>query len=342
MVVKTFLGWLVAAAILVVGQGAAGAGAGADAGAQSFADRDAVKRYIAELVAEHNFDPQQLATWFRSAQSRQDIIERISKPAEKVWLWRDYQKLLVDDARVAQGVAFAAEHADTLQRAAHTYGVAPEIILGILGIETKYGRITGSFPVLESLLTLGFDYPPRADFFRRELTQFLLLTREEGKDPTQLLGSYAGAMGYGQFISSSYRHYAVDFDGDGLRDIWTNPQDAIGSVANYFARHGWRGDIPVAIALTPPASALPALEALASKQLKPSISVATLRSHGIALDELADETRVSLYRLQGADGIEYWVGTDDFYVITRYNHSHMYALAVWQLAQRIRAGLDAS
>ena len=120
--------------------------------------------------------------------------------------------------------------------------MAPEVVLAILGIETRFGRVTGSFPVLESLMTLGFDYPPRAAFFRKELGEFLILAREEGKDPASLTGSYAGAMGYGQFISSSYRHYAVDFDDDGVRDIWTNPVDAIGSIANYFARHRWQGD----------------------------------------------------------------------------------------------------
>ena len=197
----------------------------------NYAVRSDVAEYVRTVTSEHGFKADELKALLSAVEYRADIIERISKPAEKVWTWARYKRHLVDEQRIAEGAVFWHKHADTIARAAQTFSVAPEIIVAILGIETRYGRITGTYPVLESLMTLGFDYPPRASFFRKELTEFLLLAREEDKDPTTLTGSYAGAMGYGQFISSSYRYYAVDFDDDGVRDIWANPVDAIGSIA---------------------------------------------------------------------------------------------------------------
>lgn len=292
--------------------------------------------YIDTLVAEHQFSRAELEALFADVPVRQDIIDKISRPAERVWTWGRYKGHLVDPARVKAGVAFWSEHADTLARAQQVYGVAPEIILAILGVETRYGQITGSYPVVEALSTLGFAYPPRAKFFRKELTQFLLLAREEGMAPLTLNGSYAGAMGYGQFIPSSYRHYAVDFDDDGLRDIWHNPVDAIGSIGNYFARHRWAGEQPVAIALTP-------TEALAAGKydtgLKLHSSVGQLQAAGLVPEDIgvAAETPARVYRVEGAQGLEYWLALPDFYVITRYNHSHLYALAIHHLAQEIKA-----
>ena len=183
-------------------------------------------------------------------------------------------------------------------------------------------------------MTLAFDYPPRARFFRKELTQFLLLAREEGKSPMSLLGSYAGAMGYGQFIPSSYRSYAVDFDQDGVRDIWQNRIDAIGSVANYFSRHGWRGvgDVTVPVQIK---TETEQLRSLANESLKPTHSVAEMTEMGVIADGLDPEARVLLLRLSGGKNPEYWLGFNDFYVITRYNHSRLYAMAVYQLGQEI-------
>lgn len=314
----------------------------ADAGAEGdhprpYAERSDIAEYLDGLSQQHGFQRESLQQLFAGVQQRQDIIERISRPAERVWTWAKYRNHLVDQPRIEQGVEFWAEHTATLDRAAHAYGVAPEYIVAILGIETRYGRVTGSFPVLEALTTLGFDYPPRSSFFRKELTQFLLLAREEGKDPRELTGSYAGAMGYGQFIPSSYRHYAVDFDEDGVRDIWRNPVDAIGSVANYFARHRWRGNGPVAVPVTVRDAGT---AELANASLELRHSVAELQARGIELPGSAAAVeptdKAALFKLDAAEGDEYWLGLHDFYVITRYNRSHMYAMAVHQLALSIK------
>ena len=304
-----------------------------------YADREDVQAYSRTLVDTHGFDAVYLAELFSHAQYRADIIEKISKPAEKVWTWGRYKKHLVSAERISKGIEFMRVHRATLERAEQVFGVAPEYVVAIIGIETHYGKITGSYPVLDALMTLGFDYPPRAKFFGRELTEFLLLAREEGKDPRALLGSYAGAMGYGQFISSSYRHYAVDFDGDGIRDIWSNPVDAIGSVANYFNKHHWRGDDHVALQLSVPDAGLSQIQKLSSTNPKLRLNYGDLSALGATTTAtLAATTQVALFRLERDAQIEYWLGLHDFYVITRYNHSHLYGLAVYHLAQAINAG----
>lgn len=304
-----------------------------------YAERLDVRTYLDTLAQEHGFDRKALTELFAQVRQRQDVIERISRPAEKAWTWARYQKLLVSQTRIEQGVEFWTAHADTLARAHKQFGVAPEYVLAILGIETRYGRVTGDFPVIEALTTLGFDYPPRSKFFRKELTEFLLLAREEGMHANQLAGSYAGAMGFGQFIPSSYRHYAVDFDNDGVRDIWQNPTDAIGSIANYFSRHKWRGEGPVALTVDvgSTVAATAAVQQAINGGLELRHSVASLQSMGVQINGLAPDTKVALYKLEGKGGDEYWLGLHDFYVITRYNHSHMYALAVHQLSQAIKA-----
>ncbi|MFU8815961.1 MAG: lytic murein transglycosylase B, partial [Pseudomonadales bacterium] len=212
-----------------------------------YSERADVRAYVAQLVAEHGFAADELMELFAQGERKQNILDAIARPAERVLKWHEYREIFLGEPRISQGVEFWNEHEEVLAEAERVFGVAAEYVVAIIGVETRYGRVMGSHRVLDALLTLGFDYPPRADFFRRELTQFLLLTREEGRNPVELMGSYAGAMGYGQFISSSYRAYAVDFDGDGLRDIWANTHDAIGSVANYFARHGWRAGEPVVL-----------------------------------------------------------------------------------------------
>ena len=301
---------------------------------ESYLSRAEVDAYIEELIQQHDFSRPELEEVLAAAERRQDIIDLMRRPAERRLNWHEYRKIFLDEQRIAGGVEFWQQNQATLERAEKEYGVAPEVIVAIIGVETRYGRVTGRHRVVDALMTLAFDYPPRASFFRKELTQFLLLAREEGKNPTSLTGSYAGAMGFGQFIPSSYRNYAVDFDRDGVRDIWQNRTDAIGSVANYFSRHGWRGAAQVTLPVQLKAETEQLLD-IANQSLKPTHSVAEMAEMGVIVDRLDPEARVLLLRLLGGDKPEYWLGFDDFYVITRYNHSRLYAMAVYQLGQEI-------
>lgn len=225
------------------------------------------------------------------------------------------------------------QHHETLKRAEDEFGIPAEIITAIIGVETYYGRQSGKTQVFDSLVTLGFDYPPRSRFFLSELEQFLLLSREENVGVSDIRGSYAGAMGMPQFISSSYRHYAVDFDGDGKRDLWNNTEDVIGSVANYFKVHGWKAGGQVVV----PARVNGQIEETRNK-LKPHTSISDLAGNGVfpktAVD---DDAKATVISLKGKRGKEYWLGLDNFYVITRYNHSALYAMAVYQLSQEFDA-----
>ena len=299
-------------------------------------DMDQIIELVDEMVAEYNFESKELHTLFEEAQKKERIIELISRPAEKAKPWHEYREIFVTDKRIEAGVEFWEKNHDSLERARRIYGVEPHFIVSIIGVETFYGRITGGYRVLDSLATLSFEYPPRSKFFRRELKQFLLLSREEGKDPLSLSGSYAGAMGLGQFIPSSYREYAIDFDGDGYRDIWSNETDAIGSVGNYFERHGWNGEqvvvVPVRLSNDGP-------QLQPNIDWKPEKTVKQLGIDGLDLGSvdkaISLDTKATLIKMDGKSGPEYWLGTNDFYVITRYNHSRMYALAVFQLAEAI-------
>ena len=302
---------------------------------ESYAERPEVQAYIDELVQTHQFSRTALEGVFSQSTRQNRIIELMSRPAERRLVWHEYRKILVDEPRISQGVTFWRENRAALERAERTYGVPPEIIVAIIGVETRYGRVTGNFGVVDALSTLAFDYPPRAKFFRGQLTQHFLLSREEGKDPLSMKGSYAGAMGYGQFIPSSYRSYAVDFDGDGVRDIWSNKTDAIGSVANYFAENGWRGqnDVVERVSL---AAETAELTSLANGALKPTRTVAQWRDLGVRVSaEQPANRRATLMRMQQPESAEYWLGFEDFYAITRYNHSRLYAMAVYQLSQAI-------
>ena len=302
--------------------------------AESYLSRAEVDAYIEELIQQHNFSRPELEEVMAAAERRQDIIDLMRRPAERRLNWHEYSKIFLDEQRIAGGVEFWQQNQATLERAQKEYGVAPEVIVAIIGVETRYGRVTGRHRVVDALMTLAFDYPPRASFFRKELTQFLLLAREEGKNPISLTGSYAGAMGFGQFIPSSYRSYAVDFDQDGVRDIWQNRNDAIGSVANYFSRHGWRGAEQVTLPVQLKAETEQLLS-IANQSLKPTHSIAEMAEMGVIVDGLDPDARVLLLRLLGGEKPEYWLGFDDFYVITRYNHSRLYAMAVYQLGQEI-------
>jgi membrane-bound lytic murein transglycosylase B len=301
-----------------------------------YAERADVREYVDELVSEHGFDRADLLELFSEAERKERILESIARPAERTLEWHEYRQIFVKEPRISQGVEFWAANEEILNAAEARYGVAPEYVVAIIGVETRYGRITGSYRVLDALMTLAFDYPPRSSFFRKELTEYLLLAREEGEDPATFTGSYAGAMGYGQFIPSSYRAYAVDFDEDGARDIWANEADAIGSVANYFSRHGWQAGEPVAMQVTLGGEAA---DGLATKSLALQSTVGALTAAGVQLAaaDLDGTTPANLYRMMQPETAEYWVGFKNFYVITRYNHSRLYALAVHELSQAVLA-----
>ena len=290
-----------------------------------------VEEFIAEMTRDYGFAGEQLRELFAQAERKQAILDAISRPAERVKPWKEYRPIFLTDSRIAQGVDFWRENDAALARAEAEYGVPGEIIVAIIGVETFYGRNTGSHRVLDALSTLGFDYPPRQPFFRQQLKEFLLLTREEQVDPLLLKGSYAGAMGLPQFMPSSFRAYAVDFDGDGRIDIWNNPTDAIGSAASYFKQHGWAAGEPVVARAKVSGKRF---EEGLTVGLEPQKSAGELRSLGWQFDTaVADGTAITAFRLEGAEGDEYWVGLPNFYVITRYNRSVMYAMAVHQLSQ---------
>jgi len=205
-----------------------------------YIDHPDSKKIMQELVEIHGFEKSYVEDVFKNATKQQKIIDSISKPAEFTWTWERYKKLFIEDKRIRNGKKFIKQNIDTLRRAEQEFGVPKEIIVSILGVETRYGKIMGSYRVIDSLTTLGFDYPRRSAFFKDELIKFFLLTRENNLDIYSIKGSYAGAMGYGQFISSSYRAYAVDFDGDNKADLFNSVDDAIGSIANYLKVHGWK------------------------------------------------------------------------------------------------------
>jgi membrane-bound lytic murein transglycosylase B len=295
---------------------------------------------IDELVSQEGFDREELIEIFSDAGRQQSILDAMSRPAEKTKAWYEYREIFLNDKREKQGLEFYQQHRETLQRAEQETGVPAAMIVSIIGVETYYGRIAGSYRVIDALSTLAFDYPRRSEFFTKELKHFLILTRDQGMDPLLLKGSYAGAMGYGQFMPSSYRSYAIDFDGDEKADIWNNPVDAIGSVANYFKAHGWTEGDPVIVAANATA-AIPEEMMSRGRNLKPRFSVAEFTAAGLEPTMQTDpEAEAIGIEFELADGMEYWLGLHNFYVITRYNHSAMYAMSVYQLSQRIAAGVS--
>ena len=304
----------------------------------NYAQRADVKQFINEMVYKHGFDRTYLETQFAGAKRLDNVLESIAKPAEKVLTWKQYRPIFVTSKRSRKGKKFIAEYNDILQRAEKEYGVPVEIIAAIIGVESYYGKHTGKYTIFDSLTTLGFDYPPRSAFFKSELKQFLLLSKEENISIDKMTGSYAGAMGMPQFISSSYRHYAVDFDGDGKRDLWNSIADVIGSVANYFSQHGWQPGAGVVY----PATVENTSVVREKNSLQPYTTLKQLESQGVALKKTpanpgvdADD-EVTLLKLKGRRGDEYWLGVNNFYVITRYNHSVLYAMAVYQLSEKLK------
>lgn len=278
----------------------------------------ALGEFIQEMQTRHGFAERDLRQWFAAAEIKEDIIAAITRPRESL-PWHRYKTGFVNDKLAREGAAYWRQHGAILARAAKTYNVAPEVVLAIVGVETHYGRNLGRYRVLDALTTLSVHYPPRAAFFRRELEQFLLLAREQRRDPLSFKGSYAGAMGIGQFMPSSYRAYAVDFDGDDARDLSGSVADALGSVANYFKQHGWRGGEPIYAALT---------DTLAR-------SVAT--GDGTSpLPALRDDAGGEVIELADVDGPLYRLVYPNFGTILRYNKSRHYAMAVAELSERIR------
>ena len=306
--------------------------------ADNYGVNPAAQAVVDELVREEGFDREQLQQVFAQAERQESILKAISRPAEKTKAWYEYRAIFLNEKRERQGLEFFAEHRETLERAERETGVPAQIIVAIIGVETYYGRNTGSYRVIDALSTLAFDYPRRSEFFTKELKNYLMLTRDQGFDPLDLKGSYAGAMGYGQFMPSSYRSYAVDFDGDDVIDIWTNPVDAIGSVANYFKAHGWRAGEPVVFAADASTDAPEELFVRSRSDLKPVRTVAEFEAAGVVPRQKLDpEALATAMKFELEDGYEYWLGLHNFYVITRYNHSAMYAMSVYQLSQRLAA-----
>lgn len=292
--------------------------------------------FINEMVSEHQFDRDQLSHLLEGAKRQESILKAMSSPAEKRLQWHSYRKIFLKPNRINGGIKFWQQNKALLEAAAKKYAVPEEIIVAIIGVETRYGGNTGSYRVLDALTTLGFHFPKRARFFKSELKHFLLLCREEGFDPSLPKGSYAGAMGKSQFISSSYRAYAVDGDGDNKRDLWGSNADIINSIAHYFAKHGWKNS-PLITQKTNVKG--DTYTAAIYKPLKPKHTLEKLKALSVNVPtNLALDTPVKLLQLQQKNGSEYWLTFDNFYVITRYNHSHLYAMAVYQLGQAIKKG----
>lgn len=290
------------------------------------------QQFVTRMVDQHQFDSQQLTRQLQQAKHRQSIIKAMSRPAEAM-PWYKYRKIFLRAERIKAGKKFMRKYHRELKQAQERYGVPPHIITAIIGVETQYGKNTGSYPVMEALRTLAFGYPKRSKFFSSELEQYLLMAREEKLQPLVPKGSYAGAMGMPQFMPSSFRKYAVDFDGDGKRDLWNSPADVIGSVGNYFQRHGWKAGEAIAFKLEQrPSGIKPGNR----RGQKPNIPVSKIIQSGASLPpdvSALDKTAVLMFKQKNKH--DYWLGLHNFYVITRYNHSNLYAMAVYQLAKAI-------
>jgi membrane-bound lytic murein transglycosylase B len=302
-----------------------------------YAGYSATASLVDRLVKEEDFDRAYLERLFSRVERQQWILDFLNKPKSKkstgpTGAWTRYRAKFLTEANISKGASFWRRYDTTLRRAEAKYGVPPEYVVAIVGVETRYGGYTGKHRVIDALATLAFDFPRRSEFFTGELEAFLIMSRDEGFDPFQPRGSYAGAMGLGQFMPSSFHKWAVDFDGNGKRDLW-NPVDAIGSVANYFADHGWREGEPVIVRARASGAGARAMRA----GYNTSYSVDSLGRNGIVATAALDSgDRVSLIKLDSRGGYEYWLGLKNFYVITRYNHSSYYAMAVHQLAQAVR------
>jgi len=288
--------------------------------------------FITQMSVEHSVDPELIRSVLSEAEYKQSIIDAMTRPAEAK-PWHDYRPIFLTNNRINGGVEFWRANQALLEQVSEEFGIPIELVVAIVGVETNYGMNTGSFRVIDALATLGFYYEPRSAFFSSELGHFLALANEEGLPLTDIRGSYAGAMGLGQFIPSSYRAYAVDFDGSGHRDLWRSLPDALGSVANYLAKHRWIEDQAIALPITE----VPAGVSTEDFGMKPAHSLEDIAQMGFVFDaaELDPNTPATVIELEGESGPEYWLGLNNFYVITRYNRSPLYAMAVTQLAEAI-------
>ena len=300
------------------------------------------EEFAARAASEYELNQEEIILLLQEARFKQSIVDAMSRPAEGK-PWYDYRPIFITDKRINGGVKFWKENRELIEQASEQFGVDPQIIVAIIGVETFYGRITGSYRVLDALTTLSFYYPDtgndRSEFFSRELMQFMMLGKEEGLPLREVTGSYAGAMGLGQFIPSSYLEYAVEVDGDGLRDLWSSMPDVIGSVANYLHRHGWQPGQP----FTYPAELAPDanLDLVTRRDFKPKKTVAELAEAGVTSATPVDsDTPVAVTRLEEKDGDAYFITFKNFYVITRYNRSPLYAMAVFELSQAILEGME--
>ncbi|WP_223248321.1 lytic murein transglycosylase B [Sulfurirhabdus autotrophica] len=310
----------------------------ANAGNESFLSRPELNSFIDEMVEKHGFDKSQLIDVFSHVQLKPNIIKAMVRPAESK-PWTEYRAMFVNPLRINGGVEFWRANAGILALASKTYGVPESIIVAIIGVETQYGKNTGSYRVIDALSTLAFDYPRRAEFFRGELEKFLILTRDEGIEPFSLKGSYAGAMGIGQFMPGSCLSYALDFDGNGHRDINHSMADAIGSVANYFIGHGWLPGQPVALRAHVTGERY--LE-LVNMGFNLTHTVDEMREFGVTPSELVDDSQQAmLIRLETKGEPEYWIGLNNFKAITEYNRSKFYAMTVYLLSREIQAVMNA-
>lgn len=305
--------------------------------AEPAAFREGIRSFVAEQTGQNGYTRAELEGLLGRADYRQDIIDAMNRPAEAK-PWHEYRKIFLTRERIEKGADFWAANAELLQRAEAEYGVPPEIIVAIIGVETRYGGYMGSHRVLDALSTLAFAYPRRADFFRDQLAAYLRLIREQPIDPLQAKGSYAGAMGKPQFMPTSYLDFAADFDGDGAIDLFANDADIIGSVANYFARHHWQPGAAVAVPVHAPGDDY---RRFVGETLEPTFELGQLKAAGVQLVAVAGDTDpVHLIVLEQPDGEALWAGFHNFYVITRYNHSNLYAMAVFQLSGEIRAARE--
>lgn len=301
--------------------------------------------FVKRAVSEYGLQEDELRSLLAEAEYKQSIVDAISRPAEGK-PWHQYRPIFLTDKRVSQGVEFWKDNRELITAASEKFGVAEEIIVSIIGVETSYGRITGGYRTIDALVTLGFYYPQnlssdRSPFFSSELMHYFQLATEESLPAAEITGSYAGAMGMGQFMPSSYREYAVDFDQDGSRDLWRSTADVVGSVANYLHRHGWQEGQPVTSRAR--ASTGAAFDEISSRDFRPTLSVAEWQDKGFrSSDELSPQTPAAVLKLLEKDRKSYWLVFKNFYVITRYNRSPRYAMAVYQLSEEIKKSMEAS
>jgi len=297
-----------------------------------YSSREDVKEYIEEISAKHGFENDKLLKLLGSAVYQERVVRIMNRQPEGTMTWSRYKEMMVSDSRISAGKEFINLYKEELNKAEDLYGVPSEIIASIIGIETRYGRITGNIRVLDSLMTLSFNYPRRSKFFKIQLEEFLLLSREEGFNPASLEGSIAGAMGYGQFMPDSYRKYAVDFDSDGVRDILTNPVDAIGSVANFLSKKGkWKPNTPIAME----ARSVSKQTSFQSK-FKPYMTINELNEIGLEPKEkISGNLKFVPISLELDEGYEHWLGFDNYYSLSRYNRSKLYVMAVIEFSRSL-------